>query len=142
MGSKLTEIYKLDESVVDQNVRSGSPQQALKAIGINKNEVKTPADLQSALFQMTRMYVSAMAGLQAKMKTGGVGIEDINPAIVKVAEEAVVAMKKLSKTPATDPAKVTATKPRPQEDPATGYSDDPNPKTRNSKFPGRSYRAG
>jgi hypothetical protein len=149
MSSKLNEVFKLNEEAIDPNVKSGSPQQVLKMVGVNKNEIKTPQDLQSVITHLSRMINSMFGGLAGKTKPGidkpnpgSPNIANVNPALEKAVDEAMNAIRKLAKTPAMDPAKAPKAEPQSQEDPRTGYADDPNPKTRNTRFPNRSYRAG
>lgn len=122
-------IEKLYEGVITGERIAGATK-SLAALGINVGDVKDEATLAEAVQQFHSVVSWALKGLEAAANKVGKGD------VVQPIRDALDSVSKLrqSAAPQNVPAKA--------DHPATGYSDDPNPQTRGSKYPHRGYYSG
>jgi len=107
----------------------GRPDDMLRALGIDVSKLKDEIDARTAAMNLIGRTRLMFKRIQAA--TGNLpGFDEADAVLKKAEHDAVRAI-----APET-------TGQSSGEHPATGFEDDPNEKTRGTKYPNRSYRAG
>lgn len=157
MKKKLNEVFVLDEGAIDRTRPPSAPRQAIKYMGIDPGAVETVDDVREAIAHLGNRLGAVLAGLAVgvigstttsddpeRQLPGGHGkqIEGLDVGAFKAAlNDLNVAVRKFVSANVTAGGEENAP-PAKDQDPRTGWADDPNPKTANKTHPYRGYRSG